>query len=151
MLLLAFFPLATLPAHAQADSAPAFQVGQYAGKVVLVDFWASWCAPCKESFPWMQRMHERYASQGLVIVAVNVDHDRALAERFLARQRPGFQVVYDPHGDLAEQYRVSSMPASYLYSRGGEIRFRHSRANDEERAQGEREIVALLQEAHRQP
>src|SRR5689334_21183120 len=57
------------------------------GRVVYLDFWASWCAPCRQSFPWMESMQQTYAAQGLSVLAINVDHDRADAERFLKEFR----------------------------------------------------------------
>ncbi len=124
----------------------AFDTAQYRGKVVLLDFWASWCAPCKESFPWMQRMAERYADRGLVVVAVNVDRDRSLADRFLRDQQPSFPVLYDPQGDLAEHYRVSGMPASFYIDRDSHVRFMHVGFHAENADAAETELARLLAE-----
>jgi thiol-disulfide isomerase/thioredoxin len=78
----------------------------YRGKVVYLDFWASWCGPCKQSFPWMQAMKETYDRQGLTVIAVNLDMDRADADKFLERFRPTFEVRFDPNGKLAAFYKV---------------------------------------------
>src|ERR1022692_1349845 len=66
------------------------------GRVVYLDFWASWCAPCRQSFPWMQVMKQTYERQGLSVIAINLDHDRTDAERFLQRYHPDFVVHFDP-------------------------------------------------------
>jgi thiol-disulfide isomerase/thioredoxin len=95
------------------------------GKVVLVDFWASWCGPCRQSFPWLRTMSERYGPQGLVVVAINLDKDRALAEKFLLALRPPFTVAFDPAGKTAEAFHVSTMPSSYLVSRSGLLVYSH--------------------------
>jgi cytochrome c biogenesis protein CcmG, thiol:disulfide interchange protein DsbE len=124
----------------------AFDRAQYRGKVVLLDFWASWCGPCKESFPWMQRMAARYADRGLVVVAVNVDQDRALADRFLRDLRPSFAVLYDPQGNLAERYRVSGMPASFYIDRDSNVRYRHVGFHVEKADAAETELARLLAE-----
>ena len=70
-----------LPQAAVAAAAPSLDLSAYKGKVVYIDFWASWCEPCRESFPWMQDVQSAFGPQGFVVIAVNVDHDRAAAER----------------------------------------------------------------------
>jgi thiol-disulfide isomerase/thioredoxin len=96
-----------------------------AGKVVYVDFFASWCGPCKVSFPWLKAMQEQYADKGLVILAVNVDKDRADALHFTARFSPTFLVGYDPKGKVAEAFHVEGMPSSFLVSPNGTILYSH--------------------------
>jgi thiol-disulfide isomerase/thioredoxin len=91
------------------------------GKVVLVDFWASWCVPCRRSFPWMSALADRYAASGLVVVAINLDKSRDLAEEFLRDLAPSFIVAFDPAGKTAEAYHVTAMPSSYLVGRDGSL------------------------------
>jgi thiol-disulfide isomerase/thioredoxin len=98
----------------------------FRGKVVYLDFWASWCGPCKQSFPWMQSMKDTYERQGLTVIAVNLDMDRANADKFLDRFRPTFEVRFDPKGELAELYKVQAMPSSVLIDRHGVTRFAHA-------------------------
>lgn len=98
---------------------------EFRGRVVYLDFWASWCAPCRQSFPWMQRLHSAFEEQGLKVIAVDLDRDRAEADKFLARFRPAFEVRFDPKGDLAELYKVRAMPSSLLIDRNGVVRFTH--------------------------
>lgn len=95
------------------------------GKVVYVDFWASWCAPCRESFPWMNRMQSELGHDGLVIIAVNVDREHADAEQFLRSHAAQFRIVYDPQGRLPEKFGVRGMPTSFLIDRNGHIQSRH--------------------------
>jgi thiol-disulfide isomerase/thioredoxin len=95
------------------------------GRVVYLDFWASWCAPCRQSFPWMNSMQKTYDADGLTIIAINVDHDRADAERFLKQFQPRFEVRFDPQGRWAEQFKVSGMPTSMIIDRHGVTRFTH--------------------------
>ena len=95
------------------------------GRVVYLDFWASWCGPCRQSFPWMERMKTNYEALGLAIVAVNVDGDRADADKFLHQFHPTFDVRFDPKGELAELYKVQGMPSSVLIDRHGVMRFMH--------------------------
>jgi cytochrome c biogenesis protein CcmG/thiol:disulfide interchange protein DsbE len=116
------------------------------GKVVLVDFWASWCGPCLQSFPWMNDLHTRHGGDGLVIVAVNVDQDRALADAFLKKIPPQFRVEYDAAGSLAQQFGVEAMPTSFLIDRAGRVRVRHAGFREKHREDREHQIVQLLKE-----
>ena len=96
------------------------------GKVVLVDFWASWCVPCRQSFPWMSSMLDRYSTQGLVIVAINLDKKREAADAFLQTFPAPFVVAFDPAGKTAEAFHVEAMPSSFIVSRTGGIVYLHA-------------------------
>lgn len=95
------------------------------GQVVYVDFWASWCVPCRKSFPWMNEMHRRYGDQGFKIIAVNLDKDRQLLDRFLKTYMADFTIAYDPEGLLASQFGLKGMPGSYLIGRDGQLKLKH--------------------------
>jgi thiol-disulfide isomerase/thioredoxin len=127
-----------------ADEVPSLDLSAYRGKVVLVDFWASWCGPCKESFPWMQQMQSRYADRGLVVIAVNVDQDRKLADQFLRQQPGSLKLVFDPHGRWAEQFHVSAMPSSFYVDRQGNLAQTHLGFHLADRGAFEQQLVALL-------
>jgi cytochrome c biogenesis protein CcmG/thiol:disulfide interchange protein DsbE len=111
---------------AMAANAADLDLSTYKGKVVYLDFWASWCTPCRQSFPWMNRLQELDGSRGLVVVAVNVDHDKELADKFLQRFSPQFKVVYDPKGEIARQYGFKDMPTSFVIGRDGQVRYTHA-------------------------
>jgi thiol-disulfide isomerase/thioredoxin len=108
---------------AKADAPVDLQ--EFRGRVVYLDFWASWCGPCRQSFPWMQRLKSTYEDQGLAVIAVNLDTSRADADKFLTQFRPTFEVRFDPTGTLAELYKVRGMPSSVLIDRHGVVRFSH--------------------------
>ncbi len=95
------------------------------GKVVLVDFWASWCAPCRQSFPAYGRINSEFASKGLVIVAVSVDQDPAGYDSFVREIAPSFFVTLDKDQRLVSEVRVPAMPTSYILDRTGRVRFIH--------------------------
>ena len=108
-------------AHANVS----FDLDDHSGKVVLIDFWASWCGPCRQSFPWMNDMHTKYHDEGLVIVAINVDNDLAAANRFLNDFPARFQVHFDEDKALAREYEVVAMPSSFLIGRDGQVVEQH--------------------------
>lgn len=118
-----------------------------AGKVVLVDFWASWCAPCKASFPMMAKLHHDLAAQGLVIVAVSVDDKPAAALAFVRKLAPLFATLHDREQTLVKNVAVPTMPTSYLVGRDGRVRFVHQgfQGDATERAL-RRQIESLLAE-----
>ncbi|MDD8058684.1 MULTISPECIES: TlpA disulfide reductase family protein [Shewanella] len=120
---------------------------QYAGKVVYVDFWASWCGPCRKSFPWMNAMHAKYQQQGLAVVAINLDVDSALAHEFLAKLPADFNLVFNPEGDVAKAYDLQGMPSSFLFNRQGQLVQTHVGFYQENIPAYEQEIQLLLQES----
>jgi thiol-disulfide isomerase/thioredoxin len=101
------------------------ELGAVDKPVVWVDFWASWCAPCRRSFPWMNAMHEKYADQGLEIIAVNVDKERQLADEFLAETPAEFRLHFDPEGSLAQRFDVQAMPSSFILDGDGTVLAKH--------------------------
>lgn len=96
------------------------------GKVVLVDFWASWCAPCKASFPCFSRLHQKYSGKGLVIIGIGVDDDPAKHQAFAAKEKVPFTLVHDAQHKAAAFFSPSTMPSSYLVDRKGVIRYIHT-------------------------
>lgn len=115
-------PQFTLPTLQQEQPTP---LQQYAGKVVYLDFWASWCAPCRTSFPLLNQLHEKLKAQGFEVVAVNLDEDKTKAEKFLEEIPVGFTVLRDAKGEWADQYVVESMPTSFIIDRKGVVQMIH--------------------------
>jgi thiol-disulfide isomerase/thioredoxin len=132
-----------------ARAAPAsggLDLSPYKGRVVYLDFWASWCGPCKLSFPYMQTMTSRYAGSDFVVLAVNLDHDRANADAFLKQVGSRLTVVYDPAGTIARGYAVREMPSSVLIGRDGKVRYVHKGFFLAQTKQYEAHIVELIGE-----
>ncbi len=94
-------------------------------KIVYVDFWASWCAPCRLSFPWMVRLQERLRDQNLQIIAISVDKDVAMARKFAAEMGATFPIVYDSTGQLAKRFELEAMPSSFVFGPDGRLRDSH--------------------------
>lgn len=105
---------------------PDASVPNTAGKVVLVDFWASWCGPCKASFPALNRLHDKYASKGLVIIGVGVDDEAAKYKAFAGKMGAKFPLVHDSAHKAAGFFNPPSMPSSYITDRKGVIRHVHT-------------------------
>lgn len=101
------------------------EIPALSGKVVLVDFWASWCAPCKESFPVMAKLQKEYAARGFMVVAVGVDEKPAPAQAFWKKMAAPFIGLHDRELKLVKQVAVPTMPTSYLVGRDGRVRFMH--------------------------
>ena len=120
------------------------QLEKLKGKVVYLDFWASWCQPCKKSFPWMHAIKQSYADQGFEIVAVNLDKDRKLADEFLKEMEVNFKVAFDESGDSASEYKLRGMPSSYLIGRDGKVYASHIGFRDKDKEQLEQAIKNLL-------
>lgn len=139
----------------EARDAPAFSVAgdmgklnlsDFQGKVVYLDFWASWCGPCRASFEWLNEAHEKYADKGLVVIAVNVDKEKELAERFLKDNPAKFHIGYDPEGGVAQTYRLKGMPSSYMINRKGQLQATHVGYRAKDKIALEEKIRSLLAE-----
>ena len=101
------------------------KLSDYLGKVVVLDFWASWCTPCRKSFPWLNTANTAYKSHGLKVVAVNVDKDKQLANDFLDKVDVSFPVLYDPDGRFAQAFQLKGMPSSFILDDKGEVLASH--------------------------
>jgi thiol-disulfide isomerase/thioredoxin len=117
------------------------------GQVILLDFWASWCGPCKSSFPAMETLAKDYSGQGLTIIAVSVDEKRENMQAFLKTAKVSFTVVGDARHKLVAAADIRTLPTSFLIDRAGKIRFVHA-GFDAERTKREyvKEIEQLLRE-----
>ena len=131
-------------ASARAASPPALDLDQYRGKVVVLDFWASWCKPCRQSIPWLNEMKSRYAHDGLVVIGVNVDAEHADAERFMRLVPIDFDVVFDPAGELAKRFKLQGMPSSFVFDRGGKLVESRIGFRDAQKADHEADLKRLL-------
>jgi peroxiredoxin len=114
------------------------------GKVVLLNFWATWCGPCREELPELARVQEKFRQRGLTVAAVTVDNELENIRSFLKKYDVKLQVLWDKRKKVAKAYAVEKMPSSYLIDRNGVVRFIHRGYNSEELKRIETEIDELL-------
>jgi peroxiredoxin len=103
------------------DGKTTIKRADYAGKVLFLNFWATWCPPCREEMPAMQRLYQRYRDRGLVVVAVAVDTNTSGIQEFVRQQGFSFPVGQDADGEVAERYRVLRLPSTFLVDRNGNM------------------------------
>ena len=121
----------------------------YRGKVVVVDFWASWCVPCRRSFPWLDEMQRKYRDDGLVIIGVNEDSAAEDAHEFLQAFPVNFRIVDDDEGIIASEFDLDAMPSSYVFGRDGQLAVRHLGFKTEKQDEYEAVLRRLLDPAMR--
>jgi thiol-disulfide isomerase/thioredoxin len=119
-------------------------MAKHKGKIVYLDFWASWCVPCRKSFPWMNAIKRQYQQQGLVVMSVNLDADAELAKNFLQQTPADFAIIYDAKGSLAKKFKLKGMPSSYLFNRQGKLINVHVGFNDKKKLKYQKEIEQAL-------
>ena len=112
---------------------PSLTLERLRGQVVMLNFWASWCEPCRTEFPLLDQMYHKYKGAGFTLLGINVEPDAAKAEQFLTKTRVTFPIAYDADSSVSRQYRVSGMPSTLLIDRRGQLRWVHRgyKAGDE--------------------
>lgn len=146
-----------LATRTMAEAAPAFELpdmlggkpvalSDFRGQVVYLDFWASWCGPCRKSFPAMQTLYQQFKNDGLVVIAVNLDDTAELGESFLLDHPVTYRTLYDAQKTLPETYNIDSMPTSLLIDRDGNIRYRHRGFKSQDLKHLQSKISTLLEE-----
>lgn len=131
---------------AQVETNKPLDFSVYKGKVVLVDFWATWCSPCLKSMPFFNTLRNELASQGFEIVAINVDEDSELARQFLQSHPVDYVTSFDADGHCPALFEVKAMPSSYLVDKIGKVRFIHLGYRDSDQESIRQEITKLLSE-----
>jgi len=124
----------------------AVQLAAYKGKVLLVDFWASWCVPCKASFPALDAIYREYQPRGLEVLAVNLDEERRHADAFLSVHPHRMTVLFDPRGAAPVAFGVKGMPTSFVIDKTSTIRFTHMGYSGDVDVRYRQEITQLLSE-----
>ncbi|HZI84715.1 MAG TPA: TlpA disulfide reductase family protein [Casimicrobiaceae bacterium] len=127
------------------DGGRTISVADYRGKVVYLDFWASWCAPCRESFPFMNGLQRDLAGKGLEIIAISVDKNEEDARRFLAGHPAQFALGLDTAAACPAAYQLPGMPTSFLIDRAGVIRAVHAGFRSGDAAEIRRQVLEALE------
>ncbi|MFP5390027.1 MAG: TlpA family protein disulfide reductase [Gammaproteobacteria bacterium] len=154
-IILAACALLAAPAHASeaARPAPSFnlpgnagpvKLDAYKGKLVYLDFWASWCGPCRQSFPWMNEMQAKYGAKGFQVIGVNLDAKPDDAKAFLEKTPATFVVAFDQSGATPRSYGIKGMPSSVLIGPDGKVLYEHSGFRPADRAELEKRISAAV-------
>jgi peroxiredoxin len=101
------------------------KLSEYRGDVVMINFWASWCAPCRQEMPLLEEMYKKYSDLGFVLLGVNVEEDSTKASELLRDVAVTFPVLYDNKNDVSKLYKVVAMPSTVLVDRDGKMRYLH--------------------------
>jgi len=116
------------------------------GQVVMINFWASWCGPCRKEFPALDQIYAKYKPMGFTLVAINVESEKADAEKFLATTPASFPILFDPDNKVSGSYGVSAMPTTVLVDRQGRVRWLHRAYKPGDEAKYIEQIRAALRE-----
>jgi len=109
------------------------KLSEHRGEVVLLNFWASWCGPCRQEMPYLEQMQERYSSYGFTVMGVNVEEDSSKARKMLQDISVSFPILFDTRNTVSKAYKVAAMPTTVIIDRDGNMRYLHKgyKAGDE--------------------
>lgn len=122
------------------------KLSEYRGDVVMLNFWASWCGPCRKEMPLLEKIQQKYARLGFQLIGMNVDEDTAAAERFLKDVPVSFPIALDNTGSVSKQYNVKAMPTTVMIDRNGTVRHIHYGYKDGDEKTYEKMIKSLIRE-----
>jgi thiol-disulfide isomerase/thioredoxin len=121
-----------------------FDITRYKGKIVYIDFWASWCIPCRKSFPWMNQLRAKYSKKQLYIIGINLDKKPEKVHLFLTKYPANFDIFYDSKAIIAKKYKILGMPSSVLLDQNGDIILTHQGFFEKKIPQYEQEISTAI-------
>lgn len=136
--------LVVMPLQAEIYDISKFDLASHKGKVVYLDFWASWCKPCRESFPWMNGLLKKYPADKFTVITINLDAEAGEMQRFLGKFPASFDIYQDAGGAIAEKFQLEAMPTSYLIDSSGKVVRKHIGFYTSKTGEYEREIEELL-------
>ncbi|MCQ8117264.1 TlpA family protein disulfide reductase [Methylomonas rosea] len=131
---------------AKLASAQSFNIKSYHGKVVLVDFWATWCPPCLKSIPFFNHLYQQLSKDQFEIIAINVDEDDDTLQQFLNEHSVNYPIALDPQGKCPNSFGVKAMPSSYIIDKQGVVRHIHLGYRDEDQTSIQNEIDQLIKQ-----
>ena len=130
----------------KSNSGKNLRLSEMRGQVVLLNFWASWCGPCREEMPLLDELQDMYSKLGFTVLGVNVDKVKSEADRILSKTPVDFPVLYDPEGSVSKLYRVSAMPTTVIIDRDGKLRYLHKGFKSGYEDKYARDIKKLIKE-----
>ena len=136
--------LVVAPLEAEIYDIGQLDLESHKGKVVYLDFWASWCKPCRASFPWMNGLLNKYPAEKFTIITINLDAEASEMQRFLDKIPARFDIYHDASGSMAEKFQLEAMPTSYLIDSHGKVVRKHIGFYTSKTDEYEREIEELL-------
>ena len=107
------------------ESGAMVSLDDFDGQVVLINFWASWCGPCREEMPLLDELHQRYEPLGFTMLGVNVEEDSTAAQKFLQGTAVSFPILFDRENSVSKLYDVIAMPSTVIVGRDGTVRYIH--------------------------
>jgi peroxiredoxin len=116
------------------------------GQVVMINFWATWCGPCRQEMPHLEALHQRYSNLGFTLLGVNVEDNPEGATKFLQETSVSFPILFDPKNEVSKLYKVVAMPSTVLVGRDGSMRFIHHGYKPGYEGEYQTQIRALLKE-----
>jgi peroxiredoxin len=132
--------------HLQRRGGGEVSLSDLRGQVVMINFWATWCGPCREEMPHLEALHQRYEDLGFTLLGVNVEQDSRLSDKFLAETPVTFDILFDPENRVSELYDVIAMPSTVLVDREGNLRFIHHGYKAGYESEYQSQVRALLRE-----
>ncbi len=109
----------------KSNSGKNLRLSEHRGDVVLINFWASWCGPCRAEMPELEALYQKYQKLGFTIFGINIDKDRAMADKVLASTPLSFPILFDSSSSVSELYQIDAMPTTVIVDRDGKVRFIH--------------------------
>jgi peroxiredoxin len=130
----------------KSNSGKNIKLNEYRGDVVMINFWASWCGPCRQEMPALEQLYSKYKDLGFVILGVNIDEDSSKAVSMLSKIPVSFPVLFDNTKKVSNLYGVSAMPTTFLLDRDGNLRYLHKAYKPGYEQKYAKQIKALVRE-----
>lgn len=123
-------------------------LSDYKDKVILVDVWASWCGPCKQEFPFLIELYDKYSDKDFSILTVNIDEEKENVKKFISHLKKDvpFKIIFDPEGKIPTKFNIDAIPTVYILDKKGVVRYSHLGFMDSEKDKYKSEIETLLNE-----
>ncbi|KPK39622.1 MAG: redoxin [Gammaproteobacteria bacterium SG8_47] len=130
----------------KSQSGSNLKLSEFRGQVVMLNFWASWCGPCRQEMPLIEQLHQRYSPLGFTVLGINVEEDSRKAQELLREIRVSFPILFDTQNSASKLYDVSAMPSTVFVDRDGNLRYLHKGYKPGYEHEYEKQIKALLRE-----